>query len=404
MSTGAAYRRRRRQHQLGDSVDSRSSRRLIHFCGAAIILVVVVTGAPRNLLSHIPSNDAPVAAAAVNVASVPSTSDQKVQQDISSWPGIPSRTLKRIQDEMKLVRIGPDAGPIEDSREFLLEHLDEFLEVYKNRPDKSNICGIRITHSLAVWTIAKRLQPTTIIESGVNSGQSTYFFRKACPTAKIISIDPESIPICGQPVRWIDTTNNEYLTGDAFVDFDAVNWGERIRSGEIDPKTTLAFIDDHRGFFHRMKTFAKHGFRHLMNEDNYILGEGATRPDKIGLTPKQMFEKPESPDTEWLFHNLKRYAEFPPIIPPVLSKDTDHAKKAQGGFLHKTDDLTRIEEPLLRPDTNEADRQVFEKIAQALGLDPTLVDAQSYTEVSKRRCWQTLLLSFSEGQIDSPSS
>lgn len=233
---------------------------------------------------------------------------------------------------------------------------------------------------MAVYTIAKRLQPTTIVESGINSGQSTYFFRQACPDAKIISIDPEVKPICGQPVRWIDTTNNEYLSGDDFVDFDQVNWAERIRNRELDPEKTLVFIDDHRGFFNRFPTFVKYGFRHVINEDNYKVGEGGTRFDRIGLTPKQMFRSPNKPDSEWLYHNTKIYAEFPPLVPPKLAEKTTHAKKVQGGFLHPTDDLEAIEEPLLRPDLSDRDKQIFEKIAEVLGLDSTLADPQSYQE------------------------
>ena len=169
----------------------------------------------------------------------PPDNDSKLPGDtMPTWPGIPSRNWTSKEHGgggMKLLRLGPDAGPVEDSKRYLVEHFEEFLEVYKNRPDKTNTCGIRIPHALAVYFIAKRLQPTTIIESGINSGQSTYFFRKACPDAKIISIDPEIKPICGQPVRWIDDTNNEYLTGDTFVNFDAVNWGECIQSGSLDP-------------------------------------------------------------------------------------------------------------------------------------------------------------------------
>lgn len=164
--------------------------------------------------------------------------------DTSDWPQ-PTRNLEAPPGGLKLVRIGT-GGPVDNARGFLLDNLEEFLQVYKDRPDKTNTCGIRINHSLAIYTITKRLQPTTIVESGVNSGQSTYFFRKAAPNANIISIDPLDKPICGQPVRWIDDTNNEYLTGSNFVDFDEVNWGERIQSGAIKPASTLVFVDDHR--------------------------------------------------------------------------------------------------------------------------------------------------------------
>mmetsp|Transcript_29837 Transcript_29837/g.46789 ORF Transcript_29837/g.46789 Transcript_29837/m.46789 type:complete len:158 (-) Transcript_29837:1306-1779(-) len=123
------------------------------------------------------------------------------------------------------------------------------------------------------------------------------------------------------------------------------------------------------------------GFRHVINEDNYKLGEGATPFDIRGFAPKQMWQKPKDPETEWLFHNSKIYAEFPPILPPVLSKMAPHPKKPQGGFLHHTDDLTAIEEPLLRPDINDSDKKVFERIVNELRLDMTMVESQSYQEL-----------------------
>ena len=40
---------------------------------------------------------------------------------------------------------------VEKSRHLLIEtYLDEFLEVYANRPDKINLCGIRINHAYAL--------------------------------------------------------------------------------------------------------------------------------------------------------------------------------------------------------------------------------------------------------------
>ena len=39
-----------------------------------------------------------------------------------------------------------------------------------------------------------------------------------------------------------------------------------------------------------------------------------------------------------------------------------------------------MEEPLLRPDINQQDMQVFEKIAHELGLDPTMKESQSHQE------------------------
>ena len=117
---------------------------------------------------------------------------------INDWPGIP---VEEIGHE--LVRKGTNF--VVDTRKLFLEHLDEFLSIYEARPDKINLCGIRINHAYALFLTVKVIQPTSIIESGVNAGQSTYFMRAASPDAHIYPIDPLDTPICGQPVRWIDS-------------------------------------------------------------------------------------------------------------------------------------------------------------------------------------------------------
>lgn len=309
------------------------------------------------------------------------TSSQKNTTTIS-WPGQPRSDLSNPK-RTPLIRIGgnDENNPVAGSREYLLENLDEFVEVYKNRPDKSNLCGIRINHALMIWMVARRLQPTTIVESGINSGQSTYFFRQACPSVKIISIDPLTKPICGQKERWIDKTNNEYLVGDSFVDFNNVDWGARIKRGDLEPSKTLVFVDDHIGFFTRFPTLVKYGFGHAINEDNYKAGEGVTDGDRSFLAPKQMLRaRARHADTVWLFHNLQVYHEFPPLLPPIMSQNATHTKKKEGGLLHHTDDLRFIEEPLLRPDVSPDDKVLFAKIARELNIDANMSDSESYNE------------------------
>jgi hypothetical protein len=81
--------------------------------------------------------------------------------------------------------------------------LDEFIKVYAKRPDKVNMCSIRINHALALFVTVRQIKPTLVVESGVNTGVSTYFIRAAMPDAKIYALDPEDEPICQQGKRWI---------------------------------------------------------------------------------------------------------------------------------------------------------------------------------------------------------
>jgi hypothetical protein len=205
--------------------------------------------------------------------SAPLTQLQKFAQEEEKenhnlWPGVAVEELGR-----PLVKIGQNF--VDNARELFLQHMDEFLEVYGNRPDKVNMCGIRINHAYAVFLTVKHLKPSVIIESGVNAGQSTYFMRHAAPPeTKIIAIDPLEKPICGQEKRWMDEMNAVYYTGDNFKDLSEIDWAGMIERKEVDPSSTLVFLDDHLNVFLRFPTLMKFGFRHVLLEDNYKAREG----------------------------------------------------------------------------------------------------------------------------------
>jgi len=291
----------------------------------------------------------------------------------TDWPGIPKEELGHA-----LVKKGSTF--VDSSRQLLLDNLEEFLTVYEARPDKVNMCGIRINHAYALYITIKHLKPTAIIESGVNAGQSTYFMRAACGDCKIFPIDPLDTPICGQKKRWIDDKNAVYYTGDNFRDIGDIDWASMISKKELDPDTTLVFLDDHLEVFDRLPALMKIGIRHVLLEDNYKAREGATRKDKAGWTPKQMFHRVDA-DSTFLWHNLMSYAEFPPLVPPIMAKESSEPRKAAGGFLHASDTNVDIVEPLLRPDTNKDDQELYEMICKHLDIDPRLRDKDSYMQV-----------------------
>ena len=163
--------------------------------------------------------------------------------------------------------------------------LDEFLRVYKNRPDPVNICGIRINHALALFLAVKVINPTLVVESGVNAGVSTYFIRSASPSTKIYAIDPEEKPICGQGTRWIDeegirnklTIN--YTGKENFKDLLDLDWAGMAKRNEIDPDTTLVSLDDHLHSLKRIAALMKVGIRHVLVEDNYKYGKGKKKAE-----------------------------------------------------------------------------------------------------------------------------
>lgn len=260
--------------------------------------------------------------------------------------------------------------------------LEEFLEVYGNRPDKVNKCGILINHALALFFAVKQLNPTLVVESGVNAGQSTYFIRKASPDTKIWAIDPLEVPICDQGVRWVDPTEKTtYFVGDKFIDLNQFDWKQLSTNGTIDIDSTLFFIDDHKEALSRIRKLSKAGAKHVMIEDNYKVGEGASFQDKRGYTPKQIFLHPERKiDAKWLFENMKTYAEFPPLVPPIMAKKAPFQRKPAGGFMVWQDKNEDIVAPILRPDLLDDDNKTFYDVAAKLELNPDMKDFYSYKQ------------------------
>jgi hypothetical protein len=204
---------------------------------------------------------------------------QVIGRDIRNealWPGVPVEQLGHSL-VTKGVNFLPTIRSMFENKN--LDKLHEFLSLYENRPDKVNLCGIRINHALALFATIKHLKPSAIIESGVNAGVSTYIMRGAAgPNVKIFSIDPLENPICGQSSRWIDkNSNTEYFTGTKFKDFSEIDWNIIMKDNVIDPKNVLVYFDDHLNIFDRFPALMKNSFRHVLLEDNYKVGEGKTR-------------------------------------------------------------------------------------------------------------------------------
>jgi hypothetical protein len=265
--------------------------------------------------------------------------------------------------------------------------LEEFIDIYKNRPDKVNMCGIRINHALALFVTVRQLQHELVVESGVNAGLSTYIIRAAAPDTEIYALDPEVEAICNQGKRWIDTSDKTtYFTGEKFVDLADHDWRAKFAEGTMDPEKTLIFIDDHLNAIERLPALIKAGIRHVVVEDNYKAFKGATQADKHGC-PKQAFNAHNTrrrnasmQDGTWLFNNLVSYAEFPPLVPPIMAKDSPEPLKKEGGFMVAADDNLDIVGPILRPDLDDDDMKIFKNVAKALDLDPSMVERNSYMQ------------------------
>ena len=75
------------------------------------------------------------------------------------------------------------------NKDEILNELEVFKSLYKDRPVKENIHGMRFQHMLATYFILKKLNPSYVIESGVFKGQSTWLIENPLPNSEILSID-----------------------------------------------------------------------------------------------------------------------------------------------------------------------------------------------------------------------
>lgn len=144
------------------------------------------------------------------------------------------------------------------SRNEILASLDEFLTIYGDRPIKDNQGGMQAPHMFAVWFMAKKLSPDFIIESGIWKGQSTWILEKACPQAKLVSID-------------LNLKRREYISNNAIYsdrDFSEQDWSNIVKD------RTLVFFDDHQNAYKRLQQCKWFGFKHIIFDDNYPSSKG----------------------------------------------------------------------------------------------------------------------------------
>ena len=138
-----------------------------------------------------------------------------------------------------------------------LEELENFKEIYKQRPIKNNIHGMLFPHMFAVYFILKKLNPSFVIESGVFRGQSTWLIEKTLPTSKILSID-------------INLNKREFISKK--VEYSSLDF--KYHDFSNIPNDTLVFFDDHINHYERLKQAKFFNIKNIILEDNYNSDEG----------------------------------------------------------------------------------------------------------------------------------
>jgi hypothetical protein len=95
---------------------------------------------------------------------------------------------------------------------------------------------------------------------------------------------------------------------------------------------------------------------------------------------KQMLSRID-PNSEYLRHQIISYTEFPPLVPPIMAKESNESRKKAGGFMVASDKNTDIMPPILRPDLDDQDTKRYEELCQKLGIDPAMKDKESYMQL-----------------------
>ena len=241
-----------------------------------------------------------------------------------------------------------------------LDSLEEFVEVYKNRPIENNSGGMDFNHSFATYLILKIKNPKLVVESGVWKGLSTYIIKSAVPKSEIVCLD-------------VNFKNIQYKVDSANyfeTDFSDINWSKFQNIND-----SVCFFDDHQNSLERLKEMKWWGFTRAIFEDNFPVGEGdayslkqiinKTGHPNIQLSkkykPKKNIEKiirkyeesvlhkyyfrqnmiklPNTVDEAGARLNIKDMYEFP----PVYTHNTSYWGPKWEGNYNKLEDLINTE-------------------------------------------------------------
>lgn len=229
------------------------------------------------------------------------------------------------------MRIGQPAWTNQE----LVRELEAFAALYERRPIRDNTYGMKSPHLFYSWFVARRLQPTHIVESGVYKGLGTWMFEQAAPQAELTCIDPRLSQLEYR------STRARYQT----EDFSHDRWKDLPRD------TTLLFFDDHQDAVQRLQLARRMGFRHAIFEDNYPASQGDCYSLKkafmhSGFTPdppRKAHQRllraigsvlpgagarhgrvpPNTRDAELVKQSVSIYYEFPPVFRTPTTRWSD---------------------------------------------------------------------------------
>ncbi len=151
------------------------------------------------------------------------------------------------------------------TQEVMVKLIEDFFEVFNNKPFKNNQGGATFNNSLLLFFAIRTLKPSVIVESGVWKGMSTFIMHKANPEAKIFCFDVSFGKLRYKCPKAVYTERD---------------WGTYDFSSE-DLSNSLAFFDCHINHASRIREAYDNGFSRIIVDDNPPLHKMYT----FGLPP-----------------------------------------------------------------------------------------------------------------------
>jgi hypothetical protein len=144
------------------------------------------------------------------------------------------------------------------SNDEIKQYLEEFFRIYTSSPIRNNDGGMKFPQAFGLYYFLRKINPSFVVESGIWKGFSTWLIEQACPNAKVCSID-------------LNLDSRQYIS--KAIDYSCIDF--RFHNfRDFDPSKTLCFFDDHVNAFDRIVQSRFFGFRWLVFEDNYPIGQG----------------------------------------------------------------------------------------------------------------------------------
>lgn len=128
----------------------------------------------------------------------------------------------------------------------------EFFVLYQGRGHTENTHGSGFHNSFWIYLLARALNPSLIVESGVWKGHTTWLLSNACPKADLFGFD-------------INLKKVEY--NDLNAQLFEQDW-KTYQFPQFNPENGLVFFDCHVNHAQRILEAKAKGFKHIIFDDN----------------------------------------------------------------------------------------------------------------------------------------